>query len=676
MENSNIKTLLIANRGEIACRIAATARALGITPIGVHSEADATARHVREIGRSILIGAGPASESYLKIDAVLEAAKKAGADDIHPGYGFLSENPEFADAVEAAGMVFVGPTGETLDRFGDKASAKEAAIAAGVPVVSGAAGAKSDPGEIASEVRAMGLPVLLKAVGGGGGRGQRLVENEATLIDDIEGALREAKSTFGSEGLLLERFLPEARHVEIQIAGDGTGDVIHLFERDCTLQRRHQKVIEEAPAWGLPRDLLDQIALDAVKLGKSLNYRGLGTVEFLVTGGEYFFLEVNPRLQVEHPVTEAVTGLDLVALHLRIAAGNGLGLTQDDITCTGHAVEARLYAEDPANQFAPSTGQITHLHLPRNIRVDSGVDEGDSVSPFYDPMIAKLIVHADDRKGALAALGSSLDHTAVAGVETNRAFLAALVRDADFARMQVHTRWIDTRLDALISAPGDGDALLWQALAAVLFVTGDRGEHNANPWRNRDVFTGWRLGLGGDLAEAGQRVMLAPMGQDGVELRVSPIGPGDTFTVYDEAETALHLTASQIAMDRWRITHAGETRIIETHIADDRIEIIAPSGRHLFQAAPPLAFAAAGAAVDRTLTSPLTGLIVKVLTREGDIINEGDTVAILESMKHEISIKATASGIATNISVIQGAMVDRGQTIAEIAPNESEEQNE
>ncbi|MBW4963665.1 acetyl/propionyl/methylcrotonyl-CoA carboxylase subunit alpha, partial [Sulfitobacter sp. CW3] len=411
-----INTLLIANRGEIACRIARTARAQGITPVGVHSEADANALHVREIGRSILIGAGPASESYLRIDAVLDAARQVGADAIHPGYGFLAENPDFANAVEAAGMIFVGPTAETLDRFGDKASAKDAAIAAGVPVVSGASGAKSDPAEIAAAVREMGFPVLLKAVGGGGGRGQRLVETENTLVQDIEGALREAKSTFGSEGMLLERFLPAARHVEVQIAGDGAGHVVHLFERDCTLQRRHQKVIEEAPAWGLPRTLLDQIATDAVKLGESLNYRGLGTVEFLVAGDNYFFLEVNPRIQVEHPVTEAITGLDLVAMHLRIAQGAGLGITQGDITCTGHAVEARLYAEDPANNFAPSTGKITTLSLPKGIRIDSGVETGDEVSPFYDPMIAKLIVHAVDRETALARLAEALDHTIVAGV--------------------------------------------------------------------------------------------------------------------------------------------------------------------------------------------------------------------------------------------------------------------
>ena len=492
-----IKTLLIANRGEIACRIARTARASGITPVGVHSQADANALHVREIGKSVCIGAGPASESYLKIDAVIAAAQSVGADAIHPGYGFLAENPDFARAVEAAGMIFMGPTPETLERFGDKASAKVAAVAAGVPVISGAEGARSDPQQIADEVRQMSLPVLLKAVGGGG-RGQRLVTDETTLMEDIQGALREAKSTFGSEGLLLERFLPEARHIEVQIAGDGKGHVVHLFERDCTLQRRHQKVIEEAPAWGLPRTLLDEIAHDAVRLGETLDYRGLGTVEFLVAGDEYFFLEVNPRIQVEHPVTEAITGLDLVALHLRIAEGAGLGLAQDDLKINGHAVEARLYAEDPAMQFAPSTGTLTTLSLPSGLRIDSGVEEGDAVTPYYDPMIAKLIVHAPDRETALARLATALDHVAVEGVETNRAFLTALARNHEFERMQVHTRWIDGRIDQLTQPPALARPVLWKAAAAVLFVAAGRRDTAAEPWTNRDTFTGWRLGLGGD----------------------------------------------------------------------------------------------------------------------------------------------------------------------------------
>jgi 3-methylcrotonyl-CoA carboxylase alpha subunit len=667
-----IKTLLIANRGEIACRIARSARGLGIIPVGVHSDADAKALHVREIGRSLRIGAGPAAESYLRSDAVIAAARQAGADAIHPGYGFLAENADFARAVEAAGMIFVGPTAGTLERFGDKASAKKAAIEAGVPVIPGVERVMSDPVQIAQAVREIGPPVLLKAVGGGGGRGQRLVENEVTLAADIEGALREAKSTFGSEGLLLERFLPAARHVEVQVAGDGSGHVVHLFERDCTLQRRHQKVIEEAPAWGLPRPLLDRIAQDAVRLAEALNYRGLGTVEFLVTGEKYFFLEVNPRIQVEHPVTEAVTGLDLVALQLRIAEGAGLGLTQDQITCTGHAVEARLYAEDPTMQFAPSTGRITVLSLPGDLRIDSGVEIGDSVSPFYDPMIAKLIIHGPNRKTALARLARVLDHVAVDGVETNRAFLAALARDADFARMEVHTRWIDDRIEALTAAPQRSDARLWQAAAGVLFVTRGRANGDPNPWRNRDRFTGWRLGLGGGLAEAGQRVMLARPGAQGEELRVSPVGSDGRFVVYGADATPLALTAAELRCGHWQITHDGETTMITTRINGETIEIDTPDGRHLFQAAPPLAFAEIDSAADRTLLSPLTGTIVKVLVREGAPVAAGEVVAILESMKLEISIKAMVSGVAKSISISQGAMVDRGQPIAEIAPIDSE----
>lgn len=668
-----LKTLLIANRGEIACRIARTARDLGILPVGVHSEADATARHVREIGRSVLIGRGPATESYLRIDAVLAAARQVGADAIHPGYGFLAENPDFARAVEEAGMIFVGPTSETLSAFGDKASAKAAAIAAGVPVVTGAAGAWSDPAEIATEVRAMGLPVLLKAVGGGGGRGQRLVTSDETLTADIEGALREAKSTFGSEGLLLERFLPEARHVEVQIAGDGAGHVVHFYERDCTLQRRHQKVIEEAPAWGLPRPLLDRIAADAVRLGTHMRYRGLGTVEFLVAGEEYFFLEVNPRIQVEHPVTEAITGVDLVALHLRIADGAGLGLTQEDITHSGHAIEARLYAEDPDNQFAPSTGRIAALSLPEGIRIDSGVEAGDSVSPFYDPMIAKLIVHAADRDTALAQLATALDHTAIAGVQTNRAFLAALTRNPAFAAMQVHTRWIDSALEQLIAPPAaTSQSALWRAVAAVLFVMQGRTDQAGDPWRNRDVFTGWRLGFGGDALSAGQRIILGLPGGKSSELRVSPVGAGGSFTVHD-GDTALSLTAREIAPDRWCIAHAGESLTLTARTGKGLIEIGTPTGRHLFEAAPPLAFATAGSATERLLTSPLTGMIVKILVDNGDAVKAGDTVAILESMKMEISIRAATAGIAGKISVTEGAMVERGQEIAEINPQESEE---
>lgn len=665
-----IRTLLIANRGEIACRIARTARISGIAPVGVHSEADANALHVREIGRSVCIGAGPASESYLRIDAVIAAARSVSADAIHPGYGFLAENADFARAVEAAGMIFMGPTPETLERFGDKASAKAAAVAAGVPVISGAVGARSDPVEIAAEVREMGLPVLLKAVGGGGGRGQRLVTDETTLMDDIEGALREARSTFGSEGLLLERFLPEARHVEVQIAGDGKGHVVHLFERDCTLQRRHQKVIEEAPAWGLPRTLLDKIAQDAVRLGETLAYRGLGTVEFLVSENEYFFLEVNPRIQVEHPVTEAITGLDLVALHLRIAEGAGLGLRQGDLRINGHAIEARLYAEDPAMQFAPSTGRLTTLSLPGGLRIDSGVAEGDAVTPYYDPMIAKLIVHAPDRETALARLATALDHVAVEGVQTNRTFLVALVRNPEFGQMQVHTRWIDGRIDELTKPSPLSRPELWKAAAAVLFMVSGRCENSANPWANRDGFTCWRLGLGGDALEAGQRVTLTDAAGASEELRVGPVKSGDQYTVLSEIGDAVTLSVREIAPGRWRLSQGDDVYLIDARLHAGEIEMDTWEGRLIFRPAAPLDFAGGDAAADRAVASPLTGMIVDVKVADGQPVAEGDVVAVMESMKMEISIRAAAAGTASNISVSNGDMVERGQIIAEILPPE------
>ncbi|MAU51382.1 MAG: biotin carboxylase [Roseovarius sp.] len=665
-----IRTLLIANRGEIACRIARTARISGIAPVGVHSQADANALHVREIGRSVCIGAGPASESYLRIDAVIAAARSVGADAIHPGYGFLAENADFARAVEAAGMIFMGPTPETLERFGDKASAKAAAVAAGVPVISGAVGARSDPVEIAAEVREMGLPVLLKAVGGGGGRGQRLVTDETTLMDDIEGALREARSTFGSEGLLLERFLPEARHVEVQIAGDGKGHVVHLFERDCTLQRRHQKVIEEAPAWGLPRTLLDKIAQDAVRLGETLAYRGLGTVEFLVSENEYFFLEVNPRIQVEHPVTEAITGLDLVALHLRIAEGAGLGLRQGDLRINGHAIEARLYAEDPAMQFAPSTGTLTTLSLPGGLRIDSGVAEGDAVTPYYDPMIAKLIVHAPDRETALARLATALDHVAVEGVQTNRTFLVALARNPEFGQMRVHTRWIDGRIDELTKPSPLSRPELWKAAAAVLFMVSGRCENSANPWANRDGFTCWRLGLGGDALEAGQRVTLTDAAGASEELRVGPVKSGDQYTVLSEIGDAVTLSVREIAPGRWRLSQGDDVYLIDARLHAGEIEMDTWEGRLIFRPAAPLDFAGGDAAADRAVASPLTGMIVDVKVADGQPVAEGDVVAVMESMKMEISIRAAAAGTASNISVSNGDMVERGQIIAEILPPE------
>jgi 3-methylcrotonyl-CoA carboxylase alpha subunit len=396
----------------------------------------------------------------------------------------------------------------------------------------------------------------------------------------------------------------------------------------------------------------------------------LGTVEFLVAGDQYYFLEVNPRIQVEHPVTEAITGLDLVALHLRIAEGVGLGLVQGDLKINGHAVEARLYAEDPAMQFAPSTGTLTTLSLPDGLRIDSGVEEGDAVTPYYDPMIAKLIVHAPDRETALARLATALDHVAVEGVQTNRAFLTALARNPEFERMQVHTRWIDGRIDELTQPRALSRPELWKAAAAILFVAASRRDAEADPWTNRDIFTGWRLGLGGDAIEAGQRVTLTDSAGISEELRVGPVKPKDRYTVLSENGDAVTLTAREITPGRWRLNEGDAVLLIDARQHAGVIELDTPEGRLIFHPAAPLDFVGGDAAADRSVTSPLTGLIVEIKVAEGQPVAEGDVIAVMESMKLEISIRATAAGIASNISISKGDMVDRGQVIAEILPSE------
>lgn len=669
---TRIRTLLIANRGEIACRIARTAVALGVSPVGVYSDADANAAHVRAMSRSYRIGSGPAAESYLRIDSVLRAAREAGADAVHPGYGFLSENAEFARAVEAAGMIFVGPTPHVLERFGDKAEAKDAAVAAGVAVVPGSEGALSDVDKIAARVRAVGFPVLLKAVGGGGGRGQRLVERPETLADDVAAALREARSAFGSDGLIIERFIPHARHVEVQIVGDGAGRVIHLFERDCTLQRRRQKVIEEAPAPSLSEAVVERLTADAVRLCESVAYRSLGTVEFLVTGEEHFFLEVNPRIQVEHPVTEAATGLDVVALQLRIAAGEGIGLDQKDVRVSGHAVEARLYAESPANQFAPSTGRLETLSLPPptsgRLRVDAGVGAGDAVTSFYDPMIAKLVASGPNRATALMRLGEALDRVTVLGVDTNVDFLRALVRNGDVAGMRVHTRWIDEQLEGLLQQGRASDEPFWTAVAALLHMSANRSAGSSDPWRNRETFTGWRLGLGTHRAQ-GARVSLSDPGGVQRDLRIGGALTDGSHLIWDEADEApdpVRCALAEVGPNRWRAVCDGRTEFITASLDGDRVRIEAEGSQHVFTVVSRIAFSGSEAAAEKLVTAPLTGTVIKVLVAEGDAVKTGAPVAILESMKLEMPIKATADGRVARVGVSEGAMVDRGQLIVEI----------
>ncbi len=441
-------SVLVANRGEIACRIIRTLRRLEIRSVAVYSDADRRARHVALADHAIRIGPPPAAESYLRIDAILEAAARAGAEAIHPGYGFLSENPGFARACAEAGIAFVGPPAEVIEAMGAKDRAKALMTDAGVPLVPGYDGTSQADDALRDAARELGYPVLLKAVAGGGGKGMRVVEDAAGFAAALEGARREAAAAFGDDRMLLERYLAQPRHIEAQIFGDRRGRVVHLFERDCSLQRRHQKVIEEAPAPGLSAEQRKAFGELAVRAGQAIGYVGAGTIEFLMDQGQFFFIEMNTRLQVEHPVTEMITGLDLVEWQLQVAAGEPLPLAQEQITLRGHAIEARVYAEDPDNGFLPSTGRLDHLRFPPEsdrIRIDAGVAEGDEVSPFYDPMLAKVVVHGEGRPAALRRLDAALAATEVVGPATNLNFLLRIVRDPTFAAGAIDTGYLASR---------------------------------------------------------------------------------------------------------------------------------------------------------------------------------------------------------------------------------------
>jgi len=487
--------ILIANRAEIAVRVARTARRLGVRTVAVYSDADAGAPHVRACDEAVHIGPAAAAQSYLSTDKILDAVKRTGAQAVHPGYGFLSENAAFADALEGAGVAFIGPTAETIRAMGSKSAAKDLMEAAGVPTTPGYQGADQSVATFKREAKRIGYPVLLKATAGGGGKGMRKVEKQSDLEDALKSAQREAKSAFGDDRFLIEKYVARARHVEVQIFGDGDGSVVHMFERDCSVQRRHQKIIEEAPAPNLAAAIREKLLRAGVEAGKAVNYRGAGTVEFLYDpgsgagGDNVYFMEMNTRLQVEHPISEAITGLDFVEWQLRIAAGEGLPLAQSEITEQGHAFEARLYAENPDQNFSPSIGALTTLRLPDDIaRIDSGVEEGQEITPYYDPMIAKIITHGDCRDTALARLRAALSQTRIAGVENNVQFLHALAADADFAAGKVSTRYIDEHEATLFHRPPVDARVLSAALfARHLQCRADRG---ADPW---EALTGFRL---------------------------------------------------------------------------------------------------------------------------------------------------------------------------------------
>ncbi len=494
-----IRSVLVANRGEIALRIVRAARELGIRSVAVYSDADRVAPHVLEADEAHPIGPAPAAESYLLGDRIIEVAKRAGADAVHPGYGFLAERADFAAAVEAAGLCFVGPTPDAISAMGDKAEARRRAEAAGVPIVPGLADPAADADEAARAAAEIGFPVLLKAAAGGGGKGMRVVRDPAELERAFEAASREAAAAFGDGRVYLERCIERPRHVEIQVLGDAHGNVVHLGERECSVQRRHQKLIEEAPAPALPADVRGAMGDAAVRAAKAVQYRGAGTVEFLYHEGDFYFLEMNTRLQVEHPVTELVTGIDLVQWQFRVASGEELAFTQEDVVFRGHAVECRITSENPGAGFLPSTGTVSHLEVPSGpgVRWDGGIARGLEVSLHYDPLLAKLIAYGPDRAMAIARMARALDELVIEGVETSAPYLRRVMDEADFRAGRLSTAYVDEHAELLAAAPSD-DELLAAALAAALLEEEHRNRHRAPRIgaHSEGVLSAWRRGAG------------------------------------------------------------------------------------------------------------------------------------------------------------------------------------
>ncbi len=648
-----MRKLLIANRGEIAARVITTARKLGLETVAVHSDADARALHVDMADEAVHIGPAPVAESYLRTATLLAAAKATGADAIHPGYGFLSENPNFAEAVSAAGLTFVGPPASAIRAMGLKDAAKAAMEAAGVPVVPGYHGADQTPDLLAREAQAIGYPVLIKARAGGGGKGMRLVETADAFADALSAAQREAQASFGDPAVLIEKFITSPRHIEIQVFADTHGNVVHLFERDCSLQRRHQKVIEEAPAPDMPADVRAAMGAAAVEAARAIGYVGAGTVEFIADGSGplrtdgFWFMEMNTRLQVEHPVTEAITGVDLVALQLAVAAGAPLPFTQDDLTITGHAFEARLYAEDADAGFLPATGTLTHLSFPDGVafdrapvRIDSGVRQGDAISPHYDPMIAKVIVHGPDRETALRRLSRALVETQVAGVTTNLGFLKRLADHAGFAAGQVDTGLIGRDIEALTSRDPDRQALALQA--AALSALGQ-----AAPAGSDDVWgmnKGWRLW--------GQATHSVALSRDGARqnIRVTYLG-GDRFDIdgtkaqATAQDDSLHITGTTAAT---LSVHADPTSIT----VFDKGEITR------FERIDTLARETGSGAGSDAVTAPMPGLVTAVHVAPGDTVEADAPLLVLEAMKMEHTLRAPRAGTVAEVLVTAGAQVN------------------
>ncbi|MEW2632091.1 biotin carboxylase N-terminal domain-containing protein [Streptomyces sp. NPDC048389] len=645
-------TVLVANRGEIAVRVIRTLRSLGVRSVAVFSDADADARHVREADTAVRIGPAPAAESYLSIDRLLDAATRTGAQAVHPGYGFLAENAGFAQSCTEAGLAFIGPPASAISLMGDKIRAKETVAAAGVPVVPGSSGSGLSDAELAAAAREIGMPVLLKPSAGGGGKGMRLTRVESALMDEIAAARREARASFGDDTLLVERWIDRPRHIEIQVLADGHGHVVHLGERECSLQRRHQKIIEEAPSVLLDEATRAAMGEAAVQAARSCGYRGAGTVEFIVPGtdpSQYYFMEMNTRLQVEHPVTELITGLDLVEWQLRVAAGEPLAFTQDDITLTGHAVEARVCAETVSfaagqRAFLPSGGTVLRLQEPQGdgVRTDSGLTEGSEVGSLYDPMLSKVIAYGPDRPTALRRLRSALADTVTLGVPTNAGFLRRLLAHPAVVSGEMDTGLVEREADSLV--PDGVPEEVYEAAAA---VRARALAPDAGGWTDPfSVPSGWRMG--------GRPAPLA------FSLRVPGAEP---VTHTADRQSAPRVEEHAVSVEMHGVTHTF-------HRAGDWLGRDGDSW-HVMDHDPVEASlsGAARSGVD-TLAAPMPGTVTVVKVAVGDVVSAGQSLLVVEAMKMEHVISAPHAGTVTELDVTAGSTVAMDQVLAVVAPEE------
>lgn len=661
-----ITSVLIANRGEIACRVIETARSMGLRTIAVYSEADANALHVEMADEAYLLGPAAAAESYLRQDKILDAARKSGADAIHPGYGFLSENAEFAEACAEAGVLFVGPPADAIRAMGLKDRAKVLMQDANVPVVPGYHGNNQDPAFLAAEAEKIGYPVLIKAVAGGGGKGMRRVDAAGEFDKALASAQREAKAAFGDDHVLIEKFVSRPRHIEVQVFADAHGNVVHLFERDCSVQRRHQKVVEEAPAPGMPQEMRDAMGKAACEAARAIGYRGAGTVEFIADASEglradrFYFMEMNTRLQVEHPVTEMITGQDLVEWQLRVVSNEELPLKQDDILLDGHAVEVRLYAEDPNKQFFPSTGKLKEFWMPEEgdgVRIDAGVQLGDDISIYYDPMIAKVIAWGDTRDAARQLLIKALGEVEVVGVTTNAAFLKDVVGHPVFASGEMDTGFIEAHTKDLLpgkqAAPADIAAFAALALAQNRTLRAARGS-DADPYSPWNDVGGWRL-----VGTASEKLTLV----DG-DTQVS------ADVTYGADAIAVSLEGAEGRVSAYRVAEGVIEAVVNgarlsagVHIDDDTVSVMKDGATWTFDVPDPLDVDAADAAALGGVEAPMTGKITQVWVTAGDRVQRGAPLIALEAMKMEHTLNAPADVTVAEVLAAPGDQVEGGAAL-------------